>query len=40
MINERLAIFEDMDFELSKILDNSDILKHNQNSIDYVKLLK
>ena len=28
MINERLAIFEDMDFELSKILDNSDILKH------------
>ena len=28
MINERLAIFEDIDFELSKILDNSDILKH------------
>ena len=28
MINERLAIFEDIDFELSKILHNSDILKH------------
>ena len=28
MINERLATFEDMDFELSKIFDNFDILKH------------
>ena len=29
VINERLAIFEDMDFDLPKIFDSSDILKHH-----------
>ena len=37
IINERLAIFEDIDFELSKILDNSDILKHQS---EFNKLCK